>query len=264
MRDLSFSKKKNLFSKTDARYLKRYTAFFIRKAESIAVMNPYLKKSILKTYAVTENKVAILNMGIDKVFKPCGSDKSEKIKRTFTEEKEYFLFFATLSSDENIVTMLKAFSIFKKWQKSNMKLIILFSAPGKENSIKDLSSYKYRDDVRILTAENNEATAEIIASAYAVIHLPAIEIMETEGLSGLVSGVPLISIDNDFCQSMYKDAALYSLPAEKGLSEKMMILYKDEKIRNELIARGKEVAAVHSWQNAARILWQTIQPVAAL
>lgn len=263
IRDLSFLKKKNLFSKADARYLKKYTGYFVKRAERIAVMNPDLKTSMVRSYAVDENKISTLHIGIDDIFKPCGYQKAEKTRNRFTEGKEYFLFFATAAAEINIITILKAFSIFKKWQKSNMQLIILFSKAGMEDSIKELSSYKYRADVKTITAAGRDTTAAIIASAYAAIYLPAIEITEKAGLNSMASEVPLITTNNDFCKNIYKDGALYSSAAEKDLAEKMMLLYKDEQTRHDLVTKGKVIATSHNWQNAAGTLWQIIQPDAA-
>ncbi len=257
--DLSFLKKKTHFSKTDVRYLKRYTRFFVRKASSIATINPYLKKLILKWYNVAEDKINVIQNGIDSAFKPFDNELADKIRNRFTEGKAYFLFFVTPASSSNVITILKAFSVFKKWQKSGMQLVLLFSLSVKETTIKELSSYKYRADVKILTAENTQVEAELIASAYASIYLPEIEITETQGLKSIASGIPLITASNDFCKSIYNDGAIYSVTDEKEIADKMMLLYKDENHRSQLINTGKAIAAGHSWENTATLLWQTIQ-----
>jgi len=38
----------------------------------------------------------------------------------------------------------------------------------------------------------------------------------------------------------------------------MMLLYKDEKRRKELIEKGKIIADQYSWQRTAELLWQSI------
>jgi glycosyltransferase involved in cell wall biosynthesis len=257
--DLSFLKKENLFDKNDIRYLKRYTRFFLTKAAKIVVLNDHLKTAVAKSYNIEENKIAVADMGIADHFRPLEYQQAELIKDKYTEGKAYFLYFATATSRGNIITLLKAFSIFKKWQKSNMQLLIMFSTANADNTIKDFSSYKYREDVKILSGENTETIAAITASAYAVIHLPSIEISETEGLNVLASTIPLITIDSPFNKSMYKDAALYTDFAEKDIAEKMMLVYKDENVAKDLVNKGKEIASAHQWQNTARQLWQTIE-----
>ena len=44
-----------------------------------------------------------------------------------------------------------------------------------------------------------------------------------------------------------------------GLEQKIMQLYKDEALRNNLVEIGKSVAMNHSWNMAADAVWQGIQ-----
>ncbi|MEO8771434.1 MAG: glycosyltransferase [Ferruginibacter sp.] len=257
IKDLSFLKKNNGFTKTDARYLKKYTTHFVKRSTKIVVLNPSLKPTLVKLYGTDEHKINNINPGIDAAVKANTYEEAETVRNKFTDGKGYFLFFATPSSAANIITMLKAFSIFKKWQKSGMQLVILFSAKEK-NTIKDFTSYKYKADVKILNSISVEMNRELIATAYAAIHLPAMEITETEGPNVLASGVPLITMENDFCKSIYGEAALYTAAAEKVISEKMMLLYKDENVRNEFIKKGKAVVARHTRENAAESLFKIL------
>ena len=51
------------------------------------------------------------------------------------------------------------------------------------------------------------------------------------------------------------------MPTQKILRtspDKMMLIYKDEKLRKELIEKGKIIAARYSWQRTAELLWQSI------
>ena len=258
--DLSFFQKNNLFAKSDVRYLKRYTKFFIKKSALVIVLNAELKKTLVGLFPAAENKISVTGIGIDDTFSPIGYDKADAVREQLTEGKQYFVFFATETSVANIITMLKSFSIFKKWQKSNMQLLILSSATQNKNMVKELSNYKYRGDVAIIPFENTETTATFLAAAYAAIHLPCMEITETEGLHTLACAVPLITTDTDFSKSIYKDGALYAATNEKEISEKMMLLYKDEKLRNAQVQKGNAIAATHRWQNSAADVWRTLQP----
>lgn len=257
IRDLSFLHRDHLFTKTDARYLRKHTTHFVKRSAKIVVLNPSLKATLIKSYGIDEGKISSVNIGLDGAARPYSYEEAEQVRTKFTDGKEYFLFFATPSCAANIITMLKAFSIFKKWQKSNMQLVILFPADEKI-SIRQLSSYKYRDDVKTFNATPAGAHSGLLASAYAAVYLPSMEITETKGLRALASEVPLITINNAFYKSLYKEGALYTAAEEKGLSEKLMLLYKDEHARNEIIKKGKEAIAGHTWQLAASSLLQTI------
>ena len=55
------------------------------------------------------------------------------------------------------------------------------------------------------------------------------------------------------------DAALYA-DADNyiEIADKMMLLYKDEGIRRNLIEKGKQVVEKYTWERTADLLWQSI------
>jgi len=60
-------------------------------------------------------------------------------------------------------------------------------------------------------------------------------------------------------QEITKGAALYAdANSHTDIAEKMMMLYKDEKLCKELIQKGKQVAAEYNWDKTAALLWQSI------
>ncbi len=256
--DLSFLQKQNLYNSSDLRYLKRYSRQFVKKAEKIAVMNDHLKKILQIAYSLTAEKISVIDNAVIDEIEFFNEEKINKVKEKLTEGKSYFLYFATSITICNVITMLKAFSIFKKWQKSNMQLVILFSTSEKDHVIKDFNNYKHREDVRLIHAAGEEKQNEITSAAYAAINLASMEITETEGLKTITSKVPLITTDNEFFRSTYADAAAYCQPTDKDVAEKMMLLYKDETYRTNLINNGQRLSEKYSLPNAANRLWQTI------
>ena len=257
--DLSFLQKHNLYNGSDLRYLKRYSRQFVKKADKIAVMNDHLKEILQVAYSLPAQKISVINNAVVDKTDVFNEERINNVKEKLTDGKSYFLFFASSITISNVITMLKAFSIFKKWQKSNMQLVILFSASEKDYVIKDLNNYKHREDVRLLHATSEQKQNETISAAYAAINLASMEISETEGLKTIASNIPLITTDNIFFRSTYADAAAYCQPTDKDVAEKMMLLYKDENYRSSLINNGQLLSEKYSLPNATNRLWQTIQ-----
>ena len=72
---------------------------------------------------------------------------------------------------------------------------------------------------------------------------------------GLRQSSPAASSIPEICG----DAALFVNPESiEDIADKMMALYKDEKLRNELIAKGYVQAKKYSWDITADLLWQGI------
>ena len=57
-------------------------------------------------------------------FRPFTWTEKESWKDSFTEGREYFLYVGSVHPRKNLINLLKAFSGFKKRQKTNMQLVI--------------------------------------------------------------------------------------------------------------------------------------------
>jgi hypothetical protein len=94
----------------------------------------------------------------------------EKIKEKYTGGTEYFLYTGPIYPPDPLITLLKAFSHFKKWQQSNMKLVMAGSVNRKTGKLKEkLATYKYREDVIIIENPVTELLHELAAAAYAPV-----------------------------------------------------------------------------------------------
>ena len=79
-------------------------------------------------------------------------------------------------------------------------------------------------------------------------------------LEAMQSDVPVITSLNSSMQEIAKEAALYADPESPAdIAEKMMLLYKDEKLRNQLIEKGRLNSREYNWNRAAEHLWQSIE-----
>ncbi|HKO81494.1 MAG TPA: glycosyltransferase family 1 protein [Chitinophagaceae bacterium] len=257
--DLSFLYHPSFIKKTDLFFFKRYTKRFLQKADSIVTFSEILQKRILSLNAIKKEKIIIVRGAAREVFYPVSESEKEETKKKYTDGKNYFVYIGTIQPQKNLINLLKAFSVFKKRQKSDWKLVLAGSTtPGYKNFSDKLKTYKHRADVVTISANEGEAP-ELIGSAYAFIFPSFGEGLGTQILGAMNSHIPVITSENSAMQEIAGDAALYINPAEhKDIADKMMLLYKDETLRNNLIEKGKLVAAHYTWEKAADLFWQSI------
>lgn len=237
--------------KTSKKYFKK----FIEKADLIFATNPVVKKQLEKTVG-KKHKLQLLEFGLP--TSDVSVEEILSIKEEHTNGAEYFLAFITNSSVQNIIMLLKAFSAFKKRQLSNMKLLLLISSTQKEGLVKDFANYKYRDEVKMIVPGDRDTRIKLVAASYASIYLPSQVYMENEGLLSISNKVPLLTLKNEFAEGLYGNAALYAKPDEKSIAENMMLLYKDENLRNGLIREAMAMGSTNSWEQVAGKLWNTL------
>jgi glycosyltransferase involved in cell wall biosynthesis len=257
--DLAFLHYPLFIKRSHLLYYKRNTPRFIKKAKIIATVSQFSKSDIHKRYGI-EKEIAVLLNAAKPVFKPIDEEKKTVIKETFTGGKEFFLYSGSIHPRKNLFNLLKGFSLFKRRLKSNFKLVIAGRLAWKyESFVKDLESYKYRQDV-ILTGYLPESElAALTGAAYAMVYPSFFEGFGVPVLEALQSGVPVITSAHSAMQEVAGDAALYAdatLPDEIG--DKMMLLYKDEKLREQLIIKGLQKSQEYSWQKTSTLLWQSI------
>lgn len=259
LQDLSFLQKQNSADQRDNLYIKKFFKKFVEKASFIAVSNQYTGLALKKNFPAAAGKSHVIGCGLNDAVKINGHHEQQHIKNKFAEGKEYFIGFITDVSAANTTVLLKAFSAFKKRQHSNMQLLMVLTGAQKEIPVKDFSNYKYRNEVQLIIPENDRILSDLAASAYAAIYLPARDIIEDIGLMAIKNNCPLITLGNEFCKSLYNDAALYVKTEEKNIAEKMMLIYKNENLREDMVNMGKLVGLIYSWDQTAANLWQALQ-----
>jgi len=259
--DLSFLHFPSFIKKSHLVFYKRHTPKFLDKANSVATVSQFSKQDILQHYNISPEKINVVYSAAKQNFQPVSEEVKLQIKENYSVNKEYFLYTGAIHPRKNLLNLLKAFSVFKKRQQSSTKLLVAGRLAWKYDSfIKSLETYKYRDDVVLLNYLEESELVKITASAYAVVYPSLFEGFGVPVLEAMQCEVPVITSEASAMQEIAGDAALYA-DAENyhDLAEKMMRLYKDESLRNELIQKGKNIARLYSWDRTAVLLWETMQ-----
>ena len=255
--DLSFLQHPQFIKKAQARFYKKFTTSFLAKAKSIVTVSEFSKSVIVNQYKINAADVAVIKPGIDEIFKPTDWQEKELIKEKYTEGKAFFLFSGNVNQRSNIINLLKAFSFFKKRQKSNMLLLIAGNAD--EAFKKELKTYKYRDEVLLLENLPPNELAKINAAAYALIYPVLYSDFALPPLQAMQCGVPVVTTATGALPAICGDAALYVNPDDfKDIAEKMMLVFKDEDRAKEIVKAGNALLHEYQWDKSANLLMQCI------
>jgi glycosyltransferase involved in cell wall biosynthesis len=258
--DLSFLHYQSFIPKAHFLFYKYYTPKFLQKASSIITVSEFSKQDILLQYKRESGKISVVPNAAKDIFHPAADTEKEAVKIRYTDGKEYFVYAGAIHPRKNLTNLLKAFSIFKKKQKSNWKLVLAGRLAWQyKDFVESLKTYKYREDI-VLTGYVEEAElVKIIGAAYGLIYPSLWEGFGVPVLEAMCCNIPVITSEKSAMQEIAKDAALYINPDDHtDIAEKMMLLYKDEKLRSQLILKGKIISSHYSWDRSADLLWQAI------
>lgn len=252
-------------------YSKRYVSFAksnltvgLQKAQSVITFSAFTKNELAGKYKTGEHRIQVLYPAPNKNHQPISWKERERVKEKYAGGKEFFLFHGPVHSRSNLINLLKAFSFFKKRQKSSMQLLISTGNLLANNTfVESLRLYKYRNEVQLLPGIDAVELRNLTAAAYAGINLSPCTSDHYFLQHAVQSGVPVIAGNIGAAPEMLGEAALYADAAShENIAEQMMLLYKDENRRNELIKKGLAQAGLHSFAETCNSLWQNIQAIA--
>ena len=261
LHDLAFLHYPSFIPKSHLLYYKRYTPKMLAKAKVIAAVSAFSKKDITSQYGTAADKINIVYSAAKEIFQPLTNEEKQATRAKYTGGKEYFIYAGAIHPRKNLVNLLKAFSLFKKRQQSSMKLVLTGRLAWKYDSfVKNLKTYKYRDDVVMTGYVNEEEIRKLVGAAYTMVYPSLFEGFGVPVLEAMQCDVPVITSLNSSMQEIANEAALYAEPESPAdIAEKMMLLYKDEKLRSQLIEKGRVVVKQYSWEQSAERLWQSIE-----
>lgn len=258
--DLAFKQAKKEISWHQQWFYQYFTPKFLKKATNIITVSNYSKHAIEKAYPFTKDHVKVIPGAARVEFKPINWEEKEQIKEAYAEGFEYFICVGGISPRKNLMNVLKAFSLFKKWHKSNMKLVFAGRlAWNYQEILEKLKTYKYKDDVVLTGYLTDELLQKLTAAAYASLYMSNYEGFGLPIVEAMQAGVPVIAGNNSGMPEVGGNAALYadSLNPEK-IAEQMQLLYKDEKLREIIINKGFQRAETFNWDITAALFWKEI------
>jgi glycosyltransferase involved in cell wall biosynthesis len=262
--DLRYIYQPSILKKKDIRSLQKNTTRFLNKADQIVVTSHFFEKEIIERFRINEEKIKVIYPEIGNRFKGINFEEKESVKEKYAEGNEYFIYNGIVSTEQNLVNLLKAFSFFKKRQKSKMQLVITGKRGAKyEEFVRSLQSYRFRNDVKIIEEVMQNENEKILASAYAMVYVPFYESEGDSVIEAMKCESPLIVSDAGFLKEYCSDAALYVDPNNyKDIAEKMMQIFKDEKLRKELIEKETNQLNQFSDRKRGDILFELIKNTA--
>ncbi|MBX2938863.1 MAG: hypothetical protein KF880_02185 [Ferruginibacter sp.] len=231
-------------------WLKRY----IRKASAIACTTSGIENKVQAMFPVTSGKCRVTGKGIHPLFVPHSEVVLDALRKHSTNGNAYLIFEINEKNTLAFRTVLKAFTIFKKWQRSSIELVCLLRTASNQPPISDFSSYKLRQQVHCVHKPDPAATAAWYAGCYAWLDVDTASRLEEQALCAMQTLVPVLSAST--YPLIPEDSYLKTNLTEQGVAENMMRIYKDEVLRNQLIHSATRTLQSYNRQNMYEALFK--------
>jgi glycosyltransferase involved in cell wall biosynthesis len=187
--------------------------------------------------------------------------EAESIKTQYTGGRDFFFFNGDIDEHCQLMELLKAFSSFKKWQQSNMQLVIAgYPTSWTPLFEEKLSSYKYRHDVVLLKKLLPVETAKLLAASYAALYTAMEKTLPLSFIQAIQCGVAVIACDNPANRQLTGAACwIGNSHLQEDFAKAMILLYKDESRKIALVQKAKEEAKRFNRGQMLGEVWECIK-----
>ncbi|XVJ67503.1 MAG: hypothetical protein HEQ40_15520 [Lacibacter sp.] len=193
-------------------------------------------------------------------YKKIEWQEREQIKNELSGGSEYFLLLNPVLQETELVNLLKAFSFFKKRLQTSIKLVI--AARQEEFAVsllQLLATYKYKTDVVFAgDLSNNNKRASLAAACYAALQIASPYKTYILPQDALVSAVPVVLCGHPL-HSSYENTFIQAGTTPEDIARIMMLLYKDEQYRKQVIENGQQGLHNFSHRVNAALLAECIE-----
>jgi glycosyltransferase involved in cell wall biosynthesis len=230
---------------------KRAFAKQLHTAHQIIVPNTQITTQLNEAFGVPANKIVALAAYALPQFAPVNFEQAMLIKDGNADGREYFVLVIEGHTNETLTMVLKAFSLFKKWQQSSMKLLLLnHHQPVVKDLMESLKTYRFREDVVVVDIVTIEQQASLIAAAYACIHAAPADGLYMQTVEAMQSKVPVLVNDDGTYKDVLGDYALYFEASDiESLGHQLKLLYRDESFRAKQIEQAENFARLQKEQS---------------
>ncbi len=245
-----------------ARYSRWYRnkfPLFAKKAIRIATVSEFSKKDISEKYHIAPEKIDVVYNGAAEGFHPLNEEQIKSVRLKHTDGAPYFLFIGALHPRKNIDRLIRAFGEFKRETNSKTKLLLAGGNYWKYQLIDAIESVPDKNEIVFTGRLEEDELHRVTAAALALTYVPYFEGFGIPLTEAMACEVPMITSNITAMPEVAGDAALYVDPFSiESISAAMILMDKDESLRENLIAKAKIQCQKFSWDKTAEALWESM------
>jgi len=241
-------------------YYRHFFPLFAEKAARVATVSRFSADDISATYGIDPDKIDIVPNGVADIFTPPLPGDAEETRREFTGGRPYFLFVSNFSPRKNIGTVIKAYDLFRKDNRSDHVLLLAGRRLYLTRDIdRALEASPFGPDILFTGSVNRTVLRRLYGASVALIFVPWFEGFGIPVVEAQRCGTPCILSDTSSLPEVSGGAALCAGPADAGaIASAMARLVSDEALRRRLAEEGKRNSERYTWDNAATKMWNCI------
>lgn len=236
-------------------YYKYFVPKFCKKADKILAVSEFTKQDIIEKYGIDEKKIEVVYNGFDISKQSIVSSMHSEIFTAYCLlNTKYFIFIGAVHPRKNVLGLLKAFEEFKSTFSLDYKLVIIGRKAWMNDELENFyNQMQYKNEVVWIEKIERNDLLEILQQAFALVYPSFFEGFGIPIIEAMSFGVPVISSNTSCLPEVIGNAGILVNPNDtKEIANAMNELIINEKLRNELIQKGKIRAQDFDWNISAK------------
>ncbi len=225
----------------------------ITKSKKTLVPSNYVSDLLVREWKVSEKKITVTPEAVDNnislIAGKINKNRIEQIIKKFNIRSPYIFYVGNAHPHKNVEKLIK---VFREIKGRYRYLQLVLAGPDHFFWQRIKNEYQY-PDIKFIGKVSDEQLVALYKNAQVFV-MPSFE----EGfgiplLEAMAFGCPVVSSDAGSLKEVGGDAALYFDPYDQGsmVSQVSQVL-NSERIRKELVAKGKIRVKEFSWEKLAR------------
>lgn len=263
--DLTFMRYPQRLTTARRLYLRTFTELTCQRARRIIAISESTKRDLVELLGIPADKVDVTPLGYDRaVHHPLNADVVEAFRQQNDLPERFWLYLGTIEPRKNLVTLIEAYA-----QLADSERLPLVLAGGKgwltAPLFEAIAKYKLEDAIRFpgfiptddLPLWYNSAECFIFPSVFEGFGLPVLEAM--------ACGTPVITSNVSSLPEVAQDAGMTLPPtAIDAWVTALRTAHDDKTWRDSASQRGRAIAQTFTWEETARLTYQSYRQALAL
>lgn len=240
------------------REIRRQLPDALQRASRIMVDSQFIADEVTRHYGLPSSKLQVAPLGYAARFHPRSEAQLQaRLALHHLRMRGYYLCLGTLEPRKNLGLAITAYLALPDSIRQRMPLLIIGGRGWQQGQL-DQIPHQARDQVRLLGYQDENAVAELLAGAHALLFPSRYEGFGLPVLEALASGTPVIASTSSAIPEVAGEAALYMDPDDVDSCRTHMLQLLDDPVLQEALRqKGLQRAKQFSWQRCARITADT-------
>jgi glycosyltransferase involved in cell wall biosynthesis len=258
--DLNFETHPEILPTLTSKYYRYFFPKFAKHACRIATVSQYSKKDIQEKYGISASKIDVVYNGVNPLFSPISDERKTQVKERYCRGKEFAVYVGALNPRKNLSRLLRAFDQYISESSSQLRLLIVGDKMHWTADMeKAYQSLENPNNITFTGRLSNNELSLVLGAAKFLAYPSLFEGFGVPIIEAMSANVPVLTSHTSCMPEISGEAAYLIDPfSEAEIKDAIADLDTNEKLRNELITKGKENAAQFSWDLTTQKLENSI------